>query len=74
MTARANASPNHISSDERWTKKAREQNPALDDEQAYRLGQMLKKQHYIKMGKLSGEARRIAREAKDQLDLADGAA
>lgn len=68
MTAAANASPNHVSSDDRWTKKAREANPALDGDQAYRLGQLLKRQHYVKMGKLSAEARRIAREAASELE------
>ncbi len=72
MTAAANASPNHPSSDDRWTRKAREANPALDDDQAYRLGQLLKKQHYVNMGKLSAEARRIAREAS--AELADASA
>jgi hypothetical protein len=67
MAARANASPNHVSSADRWTKKAREANPALDDDQAYRLGQLLKKQHYVRMGKLSAEARRVAREAQAEL-------
>jgi hypothetical protein len=72
MTARANASPNHVSSDGRWTAKAREANPALDDDQAHRLGQHLKKAHYVRMGKLSAEARRLAREA--EAELAAGAA
>lgn len=63
MTAAANASPNHVSSAERWTRKAREANPALDEDQAYRLGQMLRKAHYVKMGQLSVKARRLAREA-----------
>lgn len=67
MTARANASPKHVSSDERWTAKAREANPSLSDEQAHRLGQLLKKAHYVRMGKLSAEARRIAREAAEAL-------
>lgn len=70
MTAKANASDNHVSSAERWTRKAREANPTLDDDQAYRLGQLMKQQHYIKMGKLSGEARRIAREAQSALEAA----
>ena len=64
MTRAANTSPNHVSSDDRWTRKAREANPALDDDQAYRLGQLLKKQHYVRMGQLSAQARRIAREAE----------
>lgn len=58
MTAAANASPNHVSSDDRWTRKAREINPHLDDDQAYRLGQHLKRAHYVRMGKLSAEGRR----------------
>lgn len=67
MTAAANSSPNHVSSDDRWTRKAREANSALSDDQAYRLGQLLKKAHYVRMGKLSAEARRLAREAADEL-------
>ena len=67
IAAAANASPNHVSSDERWTKKAREANPALSDDQAHRLGQHMKHAHYVRMGKLSAEARRIAREAADEL-------
>lgn len=63
MTAKANASPNHVSSAERWTTKAREANPSLDDDQAHRLGQHLKKAHYVRMAKLSAEARRLTREA-----------
>jgi len=70
MTAAANRSANHVSSDDRWTRKAREANPALDDDQAYRLGQHLKRQHYVTMGKLSAEARRLAREAAAELDSA----
>lgn len=62
MTAAANSSPNHVSSAERWTRKASEANPALDDDQAYRLGQMLKRQHYTRMGKLSAESRRAKRQ------------
>lgn len=58
MTAKANASPNHVASDDRWTRKAREANPALTDDQAFRLGQHLKRQHYVRMGKLSAAARR----------------
>jgi hypothetical protein len=68
MAAAANASPNHVSSDDRWTRKAREANPSLDDDQAWRLGQHLKKAHFVRMGKLSAEARRLAREAARELD------
>ena len=70
MTAKANASPKHVSSIERWTAKAREANPSLDDDQAHRLGQMMKKAHYVRMGKLSVQARRLAREAQAALDAA----
>jgi hypothetical protein len=73
MADKANASPNHPASSERWTRQAREANPALDDDQAYRLGQLLKKQHYVRMGKLSAEARRIAREAAAELAKGDAA-
>jgi hypothetical protein len=73
MTAAANASPNHVSSAERWTNKAREANQSLNDDQAYRLGQMLKRAHYVRMAKLSAEARRIAREAEVELARWNGA-
>jgi hypothetical protein len=73
MTAAANASPNHVSSAERWTAKAREANPNLSDDQAYRLGQLLKKQHYARMGKLSAQARRLARQAAAELAAAQEA-
>lgn len=68
MTAAANASPNHVSSDDRWTRKAREANDTLDDDQAYRLGQLMKRAHYVRMGKLSVQARRIAREAEAAIE------
>ncbi len=71
MTAAANASPNHVSSDERWTRKAREANPALSEDQAYRLGQHLKKAHYVRMGRLSARARQLARQAADELAAAE---
>lgn len=74
MTAAANASPNHPSSADRWSRKAREANPALDDDQAYRLGQLLKKQHYVRMGQLSAEARRLARQAVAELTDASATA
>jgi hypothetical protein len=70
MTAAANASANHVSSDDRWTRKAREANATLDDDQAYRLGQLLKRAHYVRMGKLSGEARKLAREAEAEIEAA----
>jgi hypothetical protein len=74
MTAAANASANHVKSLDRWIAKAREANPALDDGQAERLGLMMRKAHYVKMGQLSAKARQIAREAEADLARADGAA
>jgi hypothetical protein len=70
MTAAANKSARHVSRLDRWIAKAREANPGLSDDQAERLGLMLRKQHYIRMGKLSGQARKLAREAKAELDAA----
>jgi hypothetical protein len=61
MTAAANRSPNHVSSNERWFNKAREADPALDDEQAARVGEMLRTEHYRRMGRLSAEARNLTR-------------
>jgi hypothetical protein len=58
MTAAALASPNHISNLDRWVKKAREGNPSLSDEQAERLGGRLRKAHFVRMGKLSAQARK----------------
>jgi len=74
MTAAANASDNHVKSAERWFRIAKRENPALSDEQAARLGEMLRTEHYRKMGRLSAQARRLAREAQAQMDLADGEA
>ena len=74
MTAEALASPNHVSSLDRWIRKAREGNPSLSDDQAERLAERLRKAHYVRMGKLSAEARRLAREAQAELARADGAA
>lgn len=74
MTAAANRSPNHVSSYERWFAKAKAANPSLDDEQAARLAGMMRTEHYRKMGRLSAEARRIAREAQAELARADDTA
>jgi hypothetical protein len=74
MTAAANRSPNHVSSAERWTAKAREANPNINDDQAYRLGQMMRTEHYKRMGRLSAEARRLAREAQASLESTSGPA
>lgn len=60
MTAAANASAKHVSNLARWITKARESNPDLSDEQAERLAAALRKAHYVRMGKLSGQSRRRA--------------
>lgn len=70
MTQAANASANHVKSLDRWIAKAKELNPALDDEQAERLGEMLRRDHYRRMGKLSARARQLAREVQAELDRA----
>ena len=74
MAAAALASPNNVSNRDRWTKKAREGNPSLSDEQAERLGERLRKAHFVRMGKLSAQARKLAREAEAELARVDGAA
>jgi hypothetical protein len=71
MPAAANASPNHVKSIDRWVARALETNPSLNPEQAERLALMMRKAHYVRMGKLSAEARRIAREAEAELARAD---
>lgn len=58
MTRAANASARHVKSLDRWVAKAREANPSLSNEQAERLAVMLRKAHYVRMGKLSAQARR----------------
>jgi hypothetical protein len=70
MTRKANASENHVKSAERWFRKAREANPALDDEQAARLAEHMRHQHYVRMGRISAEVRRLARQAQAELDAA----
>ena len=73
MTAAANRSANHVKSLDRWVAKAREANPALNDEQAERLALLMRKAHYVRMGKLSAQARKLAREAQAELDQASEA-
>jgi hypothetical protein len=65
MTAAANASPDHVKSLDRWIRKAREENPHLDDAQAERQAERLRRDHYVRMGRLSAEKRRIERELAD---------
>lgn len=64
MTAAANRSSNHVKFAGRWFKKAEEATPSLADEQAAQLAEMMRKQHYVRMGKLSAEARRVARQVR----------
>lgn len=74
MTRAANASANHVKSLDRWIAKVRELNPHLDDGQAERMAERLKKDHYKRMGRLSAQARRTAREAAAELERAPGPA
>ena len=74
IPAAANASPNHVKSLDRWIGKARKSNPNLSEDQLARLGELLRKAHYVRMGKLSAQARRIAREAQAELARADSPA
>ncbi len=69
MTKAANASANHVSSLDRWIARAREANPSLDDGQAERLAVLLRREHYRRMGRLSAQARRLARQAADELKI-----
>lgn len=61
MTRAARASARHVKSLDRWVDKAREANPSLSDEQAERLAVMMRREHYVRMGKLSAQSRRAAR-------------
>lgn len=62
LTAAANASPNHVGNLDRWIAKARAENPALDDAQAARLGQMLKDDYYARLSAAGVRARRLRAE------------
>jgi len=64
LTAKANASPNHVKSLDRWIARAREANPGITDEQARQLAVSMRRDHYVRMGKLSAQARRAARETQ----------
>lgn len=70
MTRAANASAKHVKNLDRWVAKAKETNPALSEDQAERLAVMLRRAHYVKMGKLSAAARKLARDAQAALDAA----
>ena len=61
MTRAANASSQHVKRLDRWIAKAKAANPNLSDEQAERLAERLRRDHYVRMGKLSGQSRKAAR-------------
>ena len=61
MTRAASASARNVKNLDRWVAKAREANPSLSDEQAERLAVMMRREHYVRMGKLSAQSRRAAR-------------
>lgn len=69
-TRAANASLSHPSNPERWTREAKAANPALSEEQAVRVGQLLRREHYRRLSRLGAEARRLAREARAELERA----
>jgi hypothetical protein len=73
MTAAANRSPRHVSSHERWYQLAKKANPTLSDEQAARLGEKMRTEHYKRMGRLSADARRLKRQAETVLAAIDEA-
>lgn len=74
MTAAARTSDRHPSSLARWEQIARDANPGLSDAQYTRAAELLRSQHYQRMGQLSGQARRLAAEAGAELARADGEA
>jgi hypothetical protein len=74
MTAAARAAKKHVNSLERWFEKAKEANPNLTDEQAARLAEKMRLDHFRRMGRLSGEARKLARETQTELERAGGVA
>jgi len=76
MTAAALASDKHVSKIEGWARKAQEINPKLTDKQAERVGEMMRTQHFKRMGRLSAQARKLAKQAQAELGRApeEGAA
>lgn len=67
MTAPARNSPNHVAGMDRWRKQADQAHPNLSPDQRERLAEKLRRAHYVRMGKLSAEARKIARQATAML-------
>ncbi len=67
MTAAALASPNNPANSEGWARKAQEANPLLSDDQAVRVGELMRREHFRKLGRLSAQARKLAREAQAEM-------
>ena len=67
VSAAAGDSPQNVKGMDRWRQIAR-QNEHLDDEQVERLAEMLRRDHFAKMGRLSAQARKLAREAQAELE------
>src|SRR6266702_3325018 len=57
LTAAAFASPRHVNSLDRWIAIARERNPLLTGEQAERLAQLMRTEHFRRMARKSAEVR-----------------
>lgn len=73
MTSAARNSPNHVSRMDRWRRLADEANPNLSPDQSERLAERLRTEHYRKMGRLSAQAKKLARNASAILAEIDGA-
>jgi hypothetical protein len=63
MTRAARESTNSVISLDRWIRVAHETYPGLTDEQAAQEGELLRRLHYVRMGRLSVQARKLARKA-----------
>ncbi len=64
LTAAANASPRHVNSLDRWIAIARERNPLLTGEQAERLAQLMRTEHFRRMARLSARTRSARAKAR----------
>jgi hypothetical protein len=63
MATPAFEAENHTKGMERWRRKARQDNPGLDNEQVERLAGMLRTEFYADLGRRSGASKRAARSA-----------
>ncbi len=70
MTRAANESPQHPANLARWIRKAQEQNPALDDDEAVRVARHLKDRFYRDLSAAGVAARQAA--GKPGNDAASG--